>query len=137
MKSGKILLIHCAEGAKKALKRMTELGCTIPNNVVLFELPCSGRVNEVLLLETLEKDFSNIIVVGCHRDNCRYMNGNLKAEKRVGRINKLLQDAGIQNGTQHKSVEMIFISPDEGLKLSQAINTFIQKTREKGVTHAS
>jgi len=137
MRPDKILLIHCAEGAKKAIKRMAELGHSLPGDVVLFELPCAGRVNEVLLMEALEKDYRHIIVVGCHKDNCRYMNGNLRAEKRIGRVNKLLQDAGIQKGTEHKRIEMIFIAPDEGLKLSQAINAFIEKTKEQGVTHAS
>lgn len=133
MESGKILLIHCAEGAKKALKRMTELGCRIPDNVVPYELPCTGRVNEVLLMETLEKDVSKIIVVGCHRDNCRYLTGNLRAEKRIHRINTLLKDAGIEN----REITMIFISPDEGRKLSQEIDAFINKTKVQGVANVS
>ena len=121
MEPDKVLLIHCAEGAKKALKRMTELGCRIPDNVVLFELPCTGRVNEVLLMETLEKGVNRIIVVGCHKDNCRYLTGNLRAEKRINRISALLNGAGIKN----KHVAMLFISPDEGLKLSREINKYI------------
>ena len=137
MKQPEVLLIHCAEGAKKALRRMTELGHTIPGEVATFELPCTGSVNEVLLLEILEADFKNIIVLGCHKDNCRYMNGNLRAEKRIHRVNKLLQDAGIQNGKTDRQVKMIFIAPDEGLKLHQEINLFMKKTREKGLTHVS
>jgi len=133
MKPDNILLIHCAEGAKKALKRMSELGCTLPGNMTLFELPCTGRVNEVLLAQTLEDGYRGIIILGCHRDNCRYRNGNLKAEKRITRINKLLSDAGIKN----KQVEMIFIAPDEGLKLSQEIDRYIKKIYDKGVTHVS
>lgn len=123
MKPDTILLIHCAEGAKKALKRMTERGSRIPGNVVLYELPCTGRVNEVLLMETLERDFHRIIVLGCHRDNCRYLTGNLRAEKRIQRINTLLKNAGIRG----RQVEMLFISPDEGLKLSHEIDTFVNR----------
>jgi coenzyme F420-reducing hydrogenase delta subunit len=133
MKPENILLIHCAEGAKKAIRRMTELGCRIPGNVMLFELPCTGRVNEVLLMETLEKGFSGIIVLGCHRDNCRYLTGNLRAEKRINRVRTLLKDAGIRD----KWIKMIFISPDEGLKLSREIEGFINNTKEQGVTNVS
>jgi coenzyme F420-reducing hydrogenase delta subunit len=82
-------------------------------------------------METLENDFSKIIVLGCHRDNCRYLTGNLRAEKRINRINTLLKDAGIRD----RQVKMIFISPDEGLKLSQEIEAFTRKTKEQGVTH--
>jgi coenzyme F420-reducing hydrogenase delta subunit len=133
MEKESILLIHCAEGAKKALKRMTELGKRLPGNVVLFELPCTGQVNEVLLTETLEKGFKKIIVLGCHRDNCRYLTGNIRAEKRIHRINSMLENAGIRD----RQIAMMFIAPDEGLKLSEEIEAFIHNTKKQGVTHAS
>jgi coenzyme F420-reducing hydrogenase delta subunit len=128
-----VLVIHCAEGAKKALKRMSELGCSIPENARLFELPCSGRVNEVLLMNSLEKGYKGILVVGCHRENCRYLTGNLKAEKKINRIKTLLEQAGISG----KYIEMVFIAPDEARKLSRKINDFTGRINAEGETHAS
>ena len=65
------------------------------------------------------------------------MNGNLRAEKRVHRVNTLLKDAGIQKGNNGREVKMIFIAPDEGHKIHQEIEAFLQKTNEEGVTHVS
>jgi coenzyme F420-reducing hydrogenase delta subunit len=128
-----VLIIYCAEGAKKALMRMGELGYNIPENARLFELPCSGRVNEVLLMNSFERGCKGILVVGCHRENCRYISGNLRAEKKINRLKTMFEQAGIGG----KYIEMVFIAPDEARKLSRKINDFIQRINTEGEVHAS
>lgn len=119
----KLLLLHCAESGKKALQRMTQLGHTLPGEVRTFELPCTGRVNDVLLMETLQDGFAGVLVIGCHKDNCKYLDGNMRAEKRVNHVKKLLADAGIDQ----KYVDMVFVAPDEGNRLSEIIQDFYGK----------
>jgi len=116
----KILLLHCAESGKKALHKMTQLEYALPEDVSTFELPCTGRVNETLLMEALEDGFDSIMVIACHKENCKYLDGNLRAEKRVSRVRKILAEAGIDN----KHVDMMFIAPDEGRKLLRRILDF-------------
>jgi coenzyme F420-reducing hydrogenase delta subunit len=62
-----ILIMHCKEGAKRALARMTEEGYKLPARFKTFELPCTGSVNEVLLMENLQNGASGVIVLGCRR----------------------------------------------------------------------
>jgi coenzyme F420-reducing hydrogenase delta subunit len=119
----KLLLLHCAEGAKRALHRMTQLGHKLPRDVRTFELPCTGRVNDVLLMETLQDGFDGVLVIGCHKDNCKYLDGNMRAEKRVNHVQKILADAGIEK----KYVAMVFVAPDEGARLSGIIQDFYGK----------
>ncbi len=122
----RVLVLHCAESGKKALSRMADSGRKIAGSIVPFELPCTGRINEVMLMETLENGFDGVLVVGCHRDNCRYLDGNLRAERRIDRIRDLLSEAGVPD----KAVEMVFISPDEGRKLYESIVDFTNKLKE-------
>ena len=103
---------------------MTQLGYKLPADVRTFELPCTGRVNDVLLMETLQDGFDGVLVVGCNKENCKYLNGNLRAEKRVDHVKRILADAGID-----KYVDMIFVAPDEGSKLSRRITEFYEKTK--------
>jgi coenzyme F420-reducing hydrogenase delta subunit len=65
----KVLLLHCAESGKKALQRMIQLGHKLPGNIQTFELPCTGRVNDVLLMETLQDGFDGVLVIGCQYRN--------------------------------------------------------------------
>ena len=120
-----LLAIHCAEGGKKALNRMTQLGYRLPADVRTFELPCLGRIDDVTLMETLQDDVNSIVVIGCRKDNCRYLDGNLRAEKRVARVVKLLREAGIDG----KSVEVLFTAPDEGKRLYENLKGFFDNKR--------
>lgn len=123
-----ILIIHCAEGAKKALARMSEEGHKLPPQFKTFELPCTGSVNEVLLMENLQDGSTGIVVLGCQKENCKHMDGNLKAERKVARVKKLLSEAGVEG----KFVEMVFTAPDEGKRLHNTLLEFSQAAEAKG-----
>jgi F420-non-reducing hydrogenase iron-sulfur subunit len=112
-----LLVIHCAEGARKALQAIGQDGLKLPSEVKTLELPCSGRVSEVLLMDTLQNGVGGVLVVGCRKENCKFLDGNLRAEKKVERVRKLLAGAGVPD----RFVEMTFAAPDEGRKLHGAI----------------
>jgi len=109
---------------------MAQLGLRLSEDIRTLELPCTGRVNEVLLMETLQNGVAGVMVVGCRKDNCRHLDGNLRAEKRVARVAKLLIDAGIHG----KSVVMHFTSPDEGKRLYSALREYHESIDEKPKT---
>lgn len=123
-----ILIIHCAEGAKKALARMSEEGYKLPPQFKTFELPCTGSVNEVLLMENLQNGSTGVVVLGCRKENCKHMDGNLKAERKVARVKKLLSEAGVEG----KFVEMVFTAPDEGKRLHNTLLGYSQAADAKG-----
>jgi coenzyme F420-reducing hydrogenase delta subunit len=100
---------------------MVEQGYRLPEGIRTFELPCTGRVSDVLLLESLQNGERAILVVGCRKENCKYLDGNLRAEKRVQRAAGLIEKAGISD----KSVKMLFVAPDEGRRLSEEIHAFL------------
>jgi len=125
-----ILIMHCAEGAKKALARMTEEGLKLPAQFKTFELPCTGRVSDVLLMETLQNGVAGIVVLGCRRENCKYLDGNLKAERKVARVKKLLTEVGAQG----KFVEMVFTAPDEAKKLHATLLELGEPKKQKEET---
>jgi coenzyme F420-reducing hydrogenase delta subunit len=120
--SDSILIVHCAEGAKKALARMTEEGYNLPPQFKTFELPCTGSVNEVLLMENLQNGANGVVVLGCRRENCKHLDGNLKAERKVARVKRLLSEAGAEG----KFVEMVYAAPDEGKRLHEILLGFLR-----------
>ena len=119
--SDSILILHCAEGAKKALARMTEEGHRLPPQFKTFELPCTGSVNEVLLMENLQNGANG-------KENCKHLDGNLKAERKVARVKRLLSEAGAEG----KFVEMVFTAPDEGKRLHDILLGFARGQQAEG-----
>ncbi|RKX80277.1 MAG: hypothetical protein DRP87_00250 [Spirochaetes bacterium] len=118
-----LLIIYCSEGGRKALQKMSSEGFRLPSGVCTFELPCTGRINDVMLMETLQNGVRGIFVAGCREENCKYLDGNKRALRRIKRIKKLLSDAGIEG----KHIEMQTFGPDEGKRLYSAINDFAGK----------
>ena len=49
-------------------------------------VPCSGRVEELLMLKAFENGADGVMVVGCLEGDCHYMVGNLRARRRVERV---------------------------------------------------
>ena len=114
------LVIHCSQAGRKALSGMARAGLRLPDEIRTMELSCAGGINEVLLMETLEDGIDGVALLGCRKDNCKNINGNLRAEKRVKRVVELLNSAGIKN----KAIEMIFTAPDEGRRLHKRLISF-------------
>ncbi len=42
-------------------------------------LPCTGRIDESLLLKAFENGADGVMVIGCLEGDCHYVNGNIRA----------------------------------------------------------
>jgi coenzyme F420-reducing hydrogenase delta subunit len=75
-------------------------------------VPCTGRVDEALMLRAFERGADGVLVVGCLEGDCHFQVGNLRARKRVARVAGLLEAAGV--GGQR--IRMVNLSAGEGAK---------------------
>jgi F420-non-reducing hydrogenase iron-sulfur subunit len=60
-----------------------------------IKLPCSSMTREIFLLKAFESGADAVVVLVCPLGSCRYLEGNIRAAKRVKRVKKLLDDIGI------------------------------------------
>lgn len=61
----------------------------------LVKLACSSMVKDVFLLRAFEAGADAVIVLVCPEGQCRYVEGNLRAYKRVMWVKKLLDEIGL------------------------------------------
>lgn len=59
------------------------------------KLPCSSMVKDVFLLRAFEAGADAVVVLVCPVGACRYVEGNLRAQKRVRWVQNLLDDIGL------------------------------------------
>ena len=89
----KITLFHCintfSDGA--SLPIASEVDCELQS----VKLPCSSMVKDVFLLRAFESGSDAVIVLVCPEGQCRYLEGNLRAKKRVIWVKKLLDEIGL------------------------------------------
>ena len=75
---------------RRALEK--ELG----SRIRFFPLPCSGRIEALHLMRTLEAGADKVFLVTCPIGACRYQEGNLRARKRLEFAQKLLEEIGLE-----------------------------------------
>jgi F420-non-reducing hydrogenase iron-sulfur subunit len=92
-----IYLFHCSNSLpeKEALAVQARLGA---GNVKLLSLPCSGKVAVPYLLKAFEKGADGVVVLTCVPNECRHLEGNLRASKRAAAVETLLEEVGLGAG---------------------------------------
>jgi F420-non-reducing hydrogenase iron-sulfur subunit len=86
----RITLFHCFNAINKA-KLSDFKDCEIR----CVNLPCSSMTREVVLLKAFEDSSDAALVLVCPEKTCHYIQGNLRAKKRVMRVKKILDEIGL------------------------------------------
>jgi len=81
-----------------------------PPNIRIIMVPCTGRIDILLVLQAFEVGADAVFVSGCHEGDCHYVSGNLYARKRVERLKEILKEVGLEP----ERVEMFHVSASEG-----------------------
>jgi len=63
--------------------------------IKFIKLPCSSMVKDVFVLRAFEAGADGVVVLVCPEGQCRYVEGNIRAKKRVAWVKNLLDDIGI------------------------------------------
>jgi F420-non-reducing hydrogenase iron-sulfur subunit len=61
----------------------------------IISLPCSGKADLLYLLKAFETGADGLALITCPKNECHYLEGNLRAPKRVEEVNRLLEEAGL------------------------------------------
>ncbi len=111
----RITVLLCENSAWKAQAELADdLG------VDFVKIPCSGRVDAGLLLGLLERGSAGVLAVGCPKDNCTFLRGNYRAEKRVHSTRQILREAGLDD----QRVRLEFVSAMDAHRLRDAVLDF-------------
>jgi coenzyme F420-reducing hydrogenase delta subunit len=63
-----------------------------------IRLPCSGKVTIPYLVKAFETGADGLAIVTCKRDECRHLEGNMRAQKRAQAVDSLLEEVGMGSG---------------------------------------
>ena len=67
-------------------------------DITMVSLPCSGKVNLLYLLKAFEKGADGVLLVTCRQGDCKFLEGNLRAQKRSEAVDALLEEIGLGRG---------------------------------------
>jgi F420-non-reducing hydrogenase iron-sulfur subunit len=61
----------------------------------MIGLPCSGKADLLYLLKAFETGADGLVLVTCAKNECHYLEGNLRAPKRAEQANAILEETGM------------------------------------------
>jgi F420-non-reducing hydrogenase iron-sulfur subunit len=101
---------------------------TYPANVKIVKVPCTGRVDIMLILKAFEDGADGVYLVGCLEGDCHYLVGNLRARKRVEYVKKLLDECRVGGDR----VAMYNMSSAQGQRFAEVAREMTAKIKEQG-----
>lgn len=98
----------------------------------MVKLACSSMVKDVFLLRAFEAGSDAVIVLVCPEGQCRYVEGNIRAKKRVMRVKKLLDEIGLDG----RRLSIFNISSEDDGKALQILQQIRSDLADLGLNPA-
>jgi coenzyme F420-reducing hydrogenase delta subunit len=96
-----------------------------PDEIRIIRVPCSGRINPLLVLKCFQEGADGVLVSGCHPGDCHYQEGNLYARRRMLVLRSMLSYFGIDERRFHVS----WVSASEGRKWADTVERLVRDVR--------
>ena len=103
-----------------------------PPNVRIIGLPCTGKVDAIHIMKAFEEGADGAFVAGCLEGQCHYLEGNMRAKKRVAYIKRLLAEVDIEP----ERIDMFNLSSAMGGRFAEIVEEMTQRIKELGPVNA-
>jgi F420-non-reducing hydrogenase iron-sulfur subunit len=123
-----ILAFCCHYCAYAAADLAGSMRLQYPVNVRVLRLPCTGKLEVNYILAAFERGIDGVIVAGCLEGGCHFLEGNLRARRRVERAKKFLAEIGLEP----ERLEMFNLSSAEGMRFAEIVTTMSQRLAKLG-----
>ena len=99
-----------------------------PSDIRLVRLMCTGMIDSKYILKAFLEGADGVFIGGCHPGDCHYIDGNLKAVKRIEAIGTILE----QFGFEKERLQLEWIGASEGPEFQEHMQEFSKKINALG-----
>lgn len=99
-----------------------------PANIRILRVPCSGRVDPLLVVRAFMEGADGVLVAGCHPGDCHYSEGNYYARRRYAVMQRLIEYLGMEP----ERLRVEWVSASEGVKFSKVVTDLTEKVKALG-----
>ena len=104
-----------------------------PPNVRIIRLPCTGKVDALFLMKAFEDGADGVFVAGCLEGQCHFLEGSLRARKRIEYVKKLLGEVEIEP----ERLEMFNLSSAMGGRFAEIVEEMTERIKGLGPSYLS
>ncbi|MFX1563379.1 MAG: FAD-dependent oxidoreductase [Promethearchaeota archaeon] len=99
-----------------------------PPQFIPIRVPCSGRLDPLLILEAFSQGADGVAILGCHEQDCHHRTGILKAKNRFEKLLPVLRRTGIDQ----RRLFFGSTSASEGRLLADLVTKFTKQIVKLG-----
>ena len=99
-----------------------------PPNIRIIRVPCSGRVDPLIIVKSFQRGADGVLIAGCHPGDCHYSEGNYYARRRFAMLAPFLDYLGIDRDR----FRVEWVSAAEGKRFSQVVSSFTDQVTKLG-----
>jgi coenzyme F420-reducing hydrogenase delta subunit len=104
----RIVVVYCRNAISSAVELLEGPYAAKGFNAFFAALPCSSKIEPSYPMKILADGADGVLVVACPDNHCRFMVGNVRAEKRINYVRDLLDKAKM-------GAERLFLERGENL----------------------
>jgi F420-non-reducing hydrogenase iron-sulfur subunit len=123
-----ILAFCCHYCAYAAADLAGSMRLQYPSNVRVLRLPCTGKIEVNYILKAFEHGVDGVIVAGCLEGGCHYLEGNLRARRRVERAKIFLKEIGLEP----ERLDMFNLSSAQGTRFAEIVTEMNARLKRLG-----
>ena len=123
-----ILALCCHYCAYAAADLAGSMRLQYPANVRVLRFPCTGKIEPNDIMNAFERGIDGVFVAGCLEGGCHFVEGNLRARRRVERIQGMMLEIGIEP----ERLEMFNLSSAEGGRFAEIVTEMSDRLKELG-----
>jgi len=123
-----ILALCCHYCAYAAADLAGSMRLQYPANVRVLRFPCTGKIEPNDIMNAFERGIDGVFVAGCLEGGCHFLEGNLRARRRVERIQGMMREIGIEP----ERLEMFNLSSAEGGRFAEIVTEMSNRLTELG-----
>ena len=94
-------------------------------NIFIIRVPCTGRIDTNFIIKSFEMGFDGVMIIGCRKEACRYIDGIEKIENKIKILKNLL---GVNFS---KRIILEHMNAVEGNKFAEIVNSFYLELSEE------
>lgn len=118
--SPNIIAFCCSRSAGRAKGLAACMGYSLPANLKIVEVPCSGYISTEYILSAFQNNADGVLVLTCHTGNCHSEDGNILARRRVEQLKESFSHMNIEK----ERLEINTLASNMGFEFAQIIYDF-------------
>ena len=123
----RIVAYACENSGFLASEFAKTLDPELQKDVQIVEVPCSGKIDIIYLLKALENGADGVMLCVCHKENCKFVWGNNRAEQRKEHAQQILNQIGLGD-----RIDFVHVAANQGNQFNTAVKAMAEKIRQSG-----